>query len=171
MTVDRWGEGEPVREESLPLEYAVLPGQRRLWRWIAGGWLATYVLAALYLGAGSGGALPLWAAALVCLPVVAGAVQSWRRSAGGTRIDEDGVTTGVWPARQVCRWEEVQAVTTVRTGSGPSARTFIQLVRADSRAVTLQAPVDLGEDPDHRFRRAHAIVRDIWEERRDRGTS
>ncbi|NEB40046.1 hypothetical protein [Streptomyces sp. SID14515] len=163
--VNRWGEDEAVRDESLPLEYAVLPAQRRLWRWIAGGWLATYVLAALYMGAGSEAALPLWGAALVCLPVVAGAVQSWRRSAGGTRIDEDGVTTGVWPTRQLCRWEEIRAVTSVRTGSGPSARTFIQLIRRDSRAVTLQAPVDLVEDPDHRFRRAHAIVRDTWEER------
>lgn len=163
--VNRWGEDEAVRDERLPLEYAVLPAQRRLWRWIAGGWLATYVLAALYMGAGSGAALPLWVAALVCLPVVAAAVHSWRKSAGGTRIDEDGVTTGVWPTRQLCRWEEIRAVTTVRTGSGPSARTFIQLVRQDSRAVTLQAPVDLAEDPDHRFRRAHAIVRDTWEER------
>ncbi|WP_103512789.1 hypothetical protein [Streptomyces sp. SM13] len=163
--VNRWGEDEAVRDERLPLEYAVLPAQRRLWRWIAGGWLTTYVLAALYMGAGSGAALPLWVAALVCLPVVAAAVHSWRKSAGGTRIDEDGVTTGVWPTRQLCRWEEIRAVTTVRTGSGPSARTFIQLVRQDSRAVTLQAPVDLAEDPDHRFRRAHAIVRDTWEER------
>ncbi|WP_098024569.1 hypothetical protein [Streptomyces sp. st115] len=96
--VDRWGEDEAVRDERLPLEYAVLPAQRRL-----------------------------------------------------------------------CRWEEIRAVTTVRTGSGPSARTFIQLVRQDSRAVTLQAPVDLAEDPDHRFRRAHAIVRDTWEERRGGG--
>ncbi|MDX5572249.1 hypothetical protein ACWGBY_35385 [Streptomyces griseus] len=167
--VDRWGEDEAVRDERLPLEYAVLPAQRRLWRWIAGGWLATYVLASLYMGAGSGAALPLWVAAIVCLPVVAGAVHSWRKSAGGTRIDEVGVTTGVWPSRRLCRWEEIRAVTTVRTGSGPSARTFIQLVRQDSRAVTLQAPVDLAEDPDHRFRRAHAIVRDTWEERRGGG--
>ncbi|MCI4040108.1 hypothetical protein [Streptomyces sp. TRM75563] len=169
--VNRWGEDEAVRDERLPLEYAVLPAQRRLWRWIAGGWLATYVLAALYMGAGSGAALPLWVAALVCLPVVAAAVHSWRKSAGGTRIDEDGVTTGVWPTRQLCRWEEIRAVTTVRTGSGPSARTFIQLVRQDSRAVTLQAPVDLAEDPDHRFRRAHAIVRDAWEERSGGGAA
>ncbi|CAO0829084.1 PH domain-containing protein OS=Streptomyces microflavus OX=1919 GN=Smic_13880 PE=4 SV=1 [Streptomyces microflavus] len=36
---NRWGEYEAAAEEdeSLPLEYAVLPGQRRLWRWIAGG--------------------------------------------------------------------------------------------------------------------------------------
>ncbi len=108
-------------------------------------------------------------AAIVCLPVVAGAVHSCHKSAGGTRIDEDGVTTGVWPTRQLCRWEEIRAVTTVRTGSGPSARTFIQLVLQDSRAVTLQAPVDLAEDLDHRFRRAHAIVRDTWEERRGGG--
>ncbi|MFD5198894.1 hypothetical protein ACFWM7_01740 [Streptomyces sp. NPDC058375] len=169
--VDRWGEDEAEPDERLPLEYAVLPAQRRLWRWIAGGWLVTYALAALYLGAGSGAALPLWVAALVCLPVAAGAVQSWRRSAGRTRIDEDGVATGVWPARQVCRWEEIRTVTTVRTGSGPSARTFIQLVREDSRAVTLQAPVDLAEDPDHRFRRAHAIVRRTWQERGAGSTS
>lgn len=168
--VDRWGEDEPVRDESLPLEYAVLPAQRRLWRWVAVGWLATYALAALYMGAGSDAALPLWAAALVCLPVVAGAVHAWRRSAGGTRIDEDGVTTGVWPTRQLCRWEEMRTVTTVRTGRGPSARTFIQLIRQDSRAVTLQAPVDLVEDPDHRFRRAYAIVRGTWEERSAGGT-
>jgi hypothetical protein len=64
----------------------------------------------------------------------------------------------------------MRTVTTVRTGRGPSARTFIQLLRQDSRAVTLQAPVDLVEDPDHRFRRACAIVRGTWEERSAGGT-
>ncbi|MEW1581771.1 hypothetical protein AB0407_27210 [Streptomyces microflavus] len=168
---NRWGEYEAAAEdESLPLEYAVLPGQRRLGRWIAGGWAVTYALAALYMGAGSDAALPMWVASLVCLPVTAGAVHSWRKAAGGTRIDEDGVTTGVWPYRRLCRWEEIRAVTTVRTGSGPSARTFIQLIRQDSRAVTLQAPVDLAENPDHRFRRAHAVVRSTWEERCAGGT-
>lgn len=165
----RWGEHDAVEDETLPLEYAVLPGRRRLWRWIAGGWLATYALAALYMGAGGDAALPLGVAALVCLPVMAGAVHAWRKSAGGARIDEEGITTGVWPTRQSCRWEEIRTVTTVRTGSGPSARTFIQLIRHDSRAVTLQAPVDLAEAPDHRFRRAHAIVRGAWEERCDGG--
>jgi hypothetical protein len=92
-------------------------------------------------------------------------VHAWRESAGGTRIDEDEVTTEIWPTRQLCCWEEMRTVTTVRTGRGPSARTFIQLLRQDSRAVTLQAPVDLVEDPDHRFRRACAIVRGTWEER------
>ncbi|CAO0828921.1 PH domain-containing protein OS=Streptomyces microflavus OX=1919 GN=Smic_13880 PE=4 SV=1 [Streptomyces microflavus] len=58
----------------------------------------------------------------------------------------------------------------MRTGSGPSARTFIQLIRQDSRAVTLQAPVDLAENPDHRFLRAHAVVRSTWEERCAGGT-
>ncbi|MEV7789407.1 hypothetical protein AB0O72_29100 [Streptomyces sp. NPDC088106] len=168
---NRWGEPEAAEEdESLPLEYAVLPGQRRLWRWVAAGWVVTYALTALYMGAGSGAALPMWVAALVCLPVMAGAVHSWRKAAGGTRIDDDGVTTGVWPGRQSCRWEEIRVVTTVRVGRGPSARTFIQLIRQDSRAVTLQAPVDLAENPDHRFRRAHAIVRSTWEERCSGGT-
>ncbi|MFF2720889.1 hypothetical protein [Streptomyces sp. NPDC058011] len=46
-----------------------------------------------------------------------------------------------------------------------SARTFIQLIRQDSRAGTLQAPVDLAENPDHRFLRAHESVRSTWERR------
>ncbi|CAM5739393.1 PH domain-containing protein OS=Streptomyces microflavus OX=1919 GN=Smic_13880 PE=4 SV=1 [Streptomyces microflavus] len=97
-------------------------------------------------------------------------MHSWRKAAGGTRIDEDGVTTGVLANRRLCRWEEIRAVTTVRTGSGPSATSSSSYARTAVPCGRPQAPVDLAENPDHRFRRAHAVVRSTWEERCAGGT-